>query len=83
MQFYSYLIDHDYGLAPNPFGQYCTLAVCKPQIRKSGLLRISDWIFGTGSKALEDVTHGKFVHRLVYAMQVNEILPLDKYWDDP
>ncbi|MBW2740862.1 MAG: hypothetical protein JRE64_18905 [Deltaproteobacteria bacterium] len=23
---YSYVVDHDYGYAPNPFDGYCTLA---------------------------------------------------------
>jgi len=52
MNYYSYLVEHDFGLAPNPFGGYCTLTVCKPIIRKSSKLRIGDWIIGTGSVAL-------------------------------
>ena len=31
---YSYIITRDYGFAPNPFGGVCTLATCKPKIRK-------------------------------------------------
>ena len=26
MKNFSYKIEHDFGLAPNPFGGYCTLA---------------------------------------------------------
>jgi hypothetical protein len=47
---YSYVVRSDSGFAPNPFGEYCTLACCKPQIRKRA--RVGDWIVGCGSKAL-------------------------------
>ena len=83
MGFYSYLVEHDYGLAPNPFGRYCTLAVCKPKIRRSKNLRLGDWIIGTGSKALEDTSSMKLKHHLIYAMQVSEVITMEKYWDDP
>lgn len=82
MALYSYIVEHDYGLAPNPFGQYCTLAVCKPQIRKSGLLKLNDWIIGTGSKSLEELTDKKFINHLIYAMKVEEIISMQEYWDD-
>lgn len=35
MRNFSYKIEHDFGLAPNPFGGYCTLAVCKSSIRSN------------------------------------------------
>jgi len=76
MGYYSYKIEHDFGLAPNPFGGYCTLAVCKGDIRKSKRLKIGDWIFGTGSAKLKNL------HFLVYAMQVEEKLTFQQYWDD-
>ncbi|MES2701294.1 MAG: hypothetical protein V4649_01590 [Bacteroidota bacterium] len=82
MSVYSYLIEHDYGLAPNPFGKYCTLAVCKPKIRRSGLLKIGDWIVGTGSRALEEVSGKQLWHHVIYTMQVSEIIPIDAYWND-
>ena len=82
MKIYSYLVEHDYGLAPNPFGKYCTLVVCKPKIRKSRNLKLGDWIIGTGSKALEHISSKKLVHHLIYAMQVCEIIPMDDYWND-
>jgi hypothetical protein len=65
----------DYGFAPNPFGGYCTLATCKPHIRKKA--EIGDWIIGTGSKEIN------LVNRLIYLMQVSEKLPLEVYWEDP
>lgn len=76
------MIDHDYGLAPNPFGNYCTIAVCKPNLRKSQNLNIGDWIIGTGSKSLEKSSGLKCVSRLIYAMQVSEIIDLNSYWLD-
>lgn len=83
MVVYSYLIEHDLGLAPNPFGQYCTLAVCKSEIRKSKKLVIGDWVIGTGSKALEDTTGKKLIDKLIYAMEVTERITLEEYWSDP
>lgn len=76
MNFFSYVIEHDYGLAPNPFGGYCTLAVCKPHIRKNRNLQIGDWVIGTGSKKLDKLNH------LIYTMQVEEIISFDDYWSD-
>lgn len=77
MNYFSYKLDHDFGLAPNPFGGYCTLAVCKSDIRKNKRLNIGDWIIGIGSKKLRALNH------LIYAMQVSEKLTFDEYWNDP
>jgi hypothetical protein len=79
---YSYLLDHDLGLAPNPFGKFCTLAVCKPEIRKSNKLALGDWVIGTGSKALEDSTGKKLTSKLIYAMKVTDRITLESYWND-
>ncbi|MGJ8665988.1 MAG: hypothetical protein ACSHW7_06470 [Patiriisocius sp.] len=76
MKLYSYKLDHDYGLAPNPFGQFCTLAVCKPTIRSNKKLNIGDWVIGTGSKKL------KKNHHLIFAMEVSERITFQEYWDD-
>ncbi len=73
---YSYKLEHDYGLAPNPFGQYCTLAVCKPSIRNNKELVVGDWVIGTGSKSL-----GK-LHHLIFAMKVEGKLTFQEYWED-
>lgn len=83
MVVYSYLVEHDLGLAPNPFGQYCTLAVCKPEIRKSSKLSLGDWVVGTGSKSLEHTTGRKLTDKLIYAMKVTEKVTLEQYWEDP
>lgn len=76
MRLYSYIVSRDYGFAPNPFYGYCTLATCKPRIRSSA--DIGYWIAGTGAKTKYD-----FSGRLIYAMQVDEIMEFDAYWSDP
>ncbi|RLD83947.1 MAG: hypothetical protein DRJ10_02435 [Bacteroidetes bacterium] len=82
MKIYSYRIEHDFGLAPNPFGQYCTLVVCKPRIRKSKNLELGDWVIGTGSKALVNSTGFECSTKLIYAMRVTEKLTMQEYWED-
>lgn len=74
MRFYSYVVRRDYGFAPNPFDGVCTLATCKPKIRKAAL--IEDWIIGTGSKK-----YGRNLD-LIFAMQVSEKLTFNSYWND-
>ena len=32
---YTYKVDHDLGINPNPFGAFCTLAYCKGGMRDS------------------------------------------------
>ena len=71
---YSYKITRDYGFAPNPFWGYCTLANCKPKIRKKA--NIGDWIIGTGAKTTNLEYH------LIFIMQVTEITEFQNYWDD-
>lgn len=75
MKLYSYIVARDFGFAPNPFFKFCTLATCKPKIRKHA--SVGDWVIGTGAK----VRYG-YSGRLVYAMQVSEILDFDTYWND-
>ncbi len=72
---HSYVVKIDDGFAPNPFYGFCTLATCKPKIRRQA--QIGDWILGTGSKQR---------HRqgtLVYAMRVTEKMAHHDYWQDP
>jgi hypothetical protein len=73
---HSYIVAYDSGFAPNPFNGFCTLATCKPDIRKHAAL--GDWVIGTGSNR-EGVRRGGF---LVYAMQVREALTFAEYWSD-
>lgn len=73
---YSYVVAYDSGFAPNPFNGYCTLATCKPKIRKHA--SAGDWIVGTGSDR-KGVRRGGF---LVHAMRVEETLTFSEYWND-
>ena len=77
MKLYSYVVARDFGFAPNPFHGFCTLATCKPVVRR--LANIDDWVIGIGSKKPEYNLSG----HLVYAMQVSEVMDFDSYWSDP
>lgn len=68
---YSYCISFDAGSAPNPFWGICTLAICKPVIRRTA--RVGDWIVGTGS-----MEYG-FSNKVVYAMEVTQVLSMPEY----
>ena len=82
MRLYSYIMTYDTGFAPNPFHGYCTLATCKPTIRKTA--QVGDWIIGTGSKKM-NTCPGKIDRSgyLVYAMRVTEGMTFAEYWIDP
>jgi len=71
VNFYSYKITRDYGFAPNPFFGFCSLATCKPKIRKAA--EVNDWIIGTGA-----ITND-MENRLIYLMQVNEKVTFEEY----
>ncbi|MHC8508427.1 MAG: Nmad2 family putative nucleotide modification protein [Rhodospirillales bacterium] len=73
---YSYVVARDFGFAPNPFHGVCTLATCKPNIRQSA--QRGDWVIGTGSKQYKKKN---IEDRLVYCMQIDDILPLNDYWN--
>lgn len=74
MKVYSYVMRCDTGFAPNPFWDYCTLAACTPNHR--GIRpQIGDWIIGTGT-----IDKG---NKLIYAMQISEIISFDQYYADP
>jgi len=77
VRLYSYIVRYDSGFAPNPFYGFCTLATCKPNIRRTA--EVGHWLIGTGS-ADQRIKRGGF---LVYAMRVTEILSHLKYWEDP
>jgi hypothetical protein len=72
MTLYSYIVKHDTGFAPNPFFGCCTLACCKARIRRNA--KEGDWIVG-----LTPASNG---NKIVYFMEVNEILGFDEYWFD-
>nr|WP_198999685.1 hypothetical protein [Flavobacterium sp. ASV13] len=76
---FSYVLRYDDGAAPNPFWGICTLAICKPDIRRTA--NVGDWIIGTGSKnsRLKDGNTYDLSDSVVYAMKVTEKLSLEDY----
>lgn len=74
---HSYVVRYDSGFAPNPFYGHCTLATCKPGIRRSA--QVGDWVIGCGSNARGVRLGG----HIVYAMRVSEALSFDQYAVDP
>ena len=74
MRLFSYVVARDYGFAPNPFFGVCTLATCKPRIRRIGSM--GDWIIGTGSSPTGRQGY------LVYAMRITEMMTFNEYWED-
>lgn len=69
---YRYIVRYDGGTAPNPYAGYCTLAICKPRIRRTA--RVGDWVIGFRSRHRGEV---------LYAMEVGESLSFASYWNDP
>ena len=67
-----YVVDRDFGFAPNPFHGCCTLATCMPRIRAKA--QDNDWVVGMGGARLHATG------RCVYAMRVTESLSFDEYW---
>lgn len=71
---YAYAITRDFGFAPNPFHGFCTLATCKPDIRKAA--KVGDWIMGIGGYSLRSVKR-----RCILLMKVSEKVSFQDYWD--
>lgn len=71
---FTYTIPFDDGAAPNPFNGMCTLAICKPGIRR--VAQVGDWVAGLGSK---NSPQGDLSNRLVYAMRVEKVVTLKEY----
>jgi hypothetical protein len=74
MKLSAYIVRYDTGFSQNPFGRVCALACCKPTIRRTA--EEGDIVIGTGSARTGLSKH------LIYAMRVEAVLPLDKYWKD-
>src|SRR5687767_9007196 len=74
-QLYLYVVDRDFGFAPNPFHGYCTLATCKPRIRARA--NHGDWVIGMGGLRLGATGH------CIFAMRVTDTLTYDEYWRSP
>ncbi len=83
----AYVMPWDTGMAPNITGGVCTLATCKPAIRR-GVNLGRDWVVAVGAvKTVMHVAGGKKTYenwkdRLVYAMVPDERLTYDQYFHD-
>lgn len=75
MKVYSYVISRDFGFAPNPFYGICTLATCKPLIRKHCC--VGDYVIG-----ISPLDKGRG-NKLVMLMRVTEVTTFDEYWSNP
>jgi hypothetical protein len=71
---FTYTIPIDDGAAPNPFDGMCSLAICKPSIRR--VAEVGDWVAGLGSM---HAAGGNRYGQLVYAMKVEKILSMEEY----
>ncbi len=74
MRLFSYRIRYDAGSAPNPFWNSCTLAICKPCIRKAA--EVGDWVVGTGSTLAR---MGDISGKVVYTMRVSQKMTMQEY----
>jgi len=72
---FAYKITRDFGFAPNPFHGVCTLATCKPHIRKAA--EPGDLIVGCGS------AKNHLVGRVIYIMRVGGKCTFEQYWQSP
>lgn len=70
MRVFSYVVRVDDGFAPNPFHGTCTLACCKPVIRR--LAQVGDLVVGLSARG----------ERVIYAMQVATACTFAEYWLD-
>lgn len=70
-----FVVDRDFGFAPNPFHGTCTLATCKPVIRR--VASLGDWVIGMGGARL------RATGRIIFAIRVSEVLSFEEYWSDP
>ena len=75
MTLYSYCLRFDDGAAPNPYWGTCTLAICKPAIRRTA--QKGDWVVGHGSTSEWD--HRDISRSLVYAMKITDVLTMKGY----
>lgn len=66
---FTYKVAHDGGSAPNPYHGVCTLAICKPAIRR--VAKFGDVIVGLACTPDD--------RRLVYCMVVDHALPWAEY----
>lgn len=70
---FSYVVVDDCNYAPNVTGEVLTLATCKPVIRRTA--QEGDLVIGLTPRPLGN--------EIAYAMVVDEVIPLENYFEDP
>jgi hypothetical protein len=73
MKLLKYVVPHNNGLAPNPFGKYCTLAVCTLNHMNANI-DDGDYILGHSTKDTG--------WKLIYIMRVTEVINRNDYFYD-
>jgi hypothetical protein len=73
MRLYSHIVRYDGGFAPCIAEGTCTLACCKPVIRRKA--KVGDWVLGTTPAK-------RGAGRMVYLMRVDALLTFADYWRD-
>lgn len=75
---FAYRVDHDRGLAPNPFLDRCSLAVCKPNVRAKA--QLGDYVIGTSSYNKRKMRRSGIAGGLaVFIMRVTGEIGFDRY----
>ncbi len=72
--YFSYIICHDDGAAPNAENGLLTLAICKPQIRR--IAQKGDYIIAYNGSELLKNTKEK---RIIYIAKVDQSIPMSDY----
>jgi hypothetical protein len=80
---FSYVVDHDFGYAPNADGGNCILSHCKfsNDGKTKNLLesvRVDEWIVGTGGSSDQTAPPD----HIVFAMKVEAKLPIEALFSD-
>lgn len=80
---FSYVVDHDYGYAPNPYDGVCTLVHCKfgGVSGRRNIIEMAeegDWVLGSGGASRQSAGNGK----IIYLMRVDEKLEFGCYLKD-
>jgi hypothetical protein len=84
LKLFSYVVDHDHGLSPNPASGYCTLVHCKFNAtgKRRNIVELAkkgNWILGTGGNSHSSAGNGN----IVYLMRVDEKLPFMEFLKAP
>ncbi len=79
MSLYTYKLTYESGDAPNPYGGICSLAICKPTIRRT--CNVGDWVAGIVSKGLVYRSKSTEDHfdELIYAMKISKKMSFKEY----